>query len=256
MNVMNKTQHCFNRSALTYENHCHPQRKVGSQLVYSLQKYLQSCHCIADLGCGNGIITEELIRTFQFDYLYAFDFSPQQIHSASERINKDKVHFYQDDINNLSRYNKQFDLIFSNMVLHWNENIFNTLKVLRENLAADGIFAFTLPLADTFCELKEASKNHFSTLEEISNHCTEAGLSLLECYEKIYQFNFPTWIAALRSIKATGANHVFQNKHKGLLSSAKFTPKHFFKNTMDDEWSLTYKIGYFLGRNLCPSNSF
>lgn len=248
---MNHIERCFNRSALSYNSHSQPQQRIAERLISSVYQYAQNYPLVADLGCGTGIVTQQLINRIRYNKLYAFDISEKCINLTKKRLPHASINIYHDDLHHLNHYQQSFNLIFSNMTLHWCPNIFNLMTIIKSALATEGIIAFSMPLAGTFKELKTSCRNHFYDLDNIAKYCRSSGINLLDIHEQSFIYNFNHWLEAIKSIKAAGANHLFHKKNQGLCRPIQLKPERFFNDAYCNKTSLTYHIGFFLGRNEC-----
>lgn len=106
---------------------------------------------ILDLGCGDGVITNQLAERVPNGKVLGIDASEGMIQTAQKNKQHENVSFELKNINDIS-YKNQFDFIFSNASLHWVfnhkkllKNTFHALKqngVIRFNFAGDGNCAF------------------------------------------------------------------------------------------------------------------
>jgi trans-aconitate methyltransferase len=120
------------------------QKEWGDKLISELT--LKGNEVILDLGCGDGILTEQLSALVPNGKIIGIDASIGMINTA-KKLEKENVSFICMDINNMSFIN-QFDVIFSNAALHWVKNhrklLENSLTALRAggiikwNFAGDG----------------------------------------------------------------------------------------------------------------------
>ena len=234
---LNKIRRCFNRASPTYDQYSYPQQIIGSHLISSLSKYLSSIDSVIDIGCGSGIITAQLAAMLKCENFYAVDISDELIAQAKKRLKPYCIQFINADFDSLVLNDGLFQLGFSNMALHWSGDFCNTLLLINRMIADNGILAFTIPMDGTFSEL--ASKNNFFTFEDIKLSLINSGFELLEYFDESLTFGFDSWIKALKSIKATGANYVFNRNTKSLANNT-----HHFRELS----SLTYKTGYFIAR--------
>ena len=110
-----------------------PQKEWGTSLISQLS--LQGNETILDLGCGDGILTEQLSLLVPNGKVLGVDASIGMIKTAKKlcRVNLD---FVQMDINNLL-FSNEFDVIFSNAALHWvkdhNMLLHNSYTALNKN---------------------------------------------------------------------------------------------------------------------------
>ncbi len=236
----NKIRRCFNRAALTYDQRSYPQQMIGDNLINLLGKYISASESIIDLGCGSGLVTELLARRLSYKNFYAIDISDQLIAQADSRLHARDIQTFHKDFENFNFKNRLFNLVFSNMSLHWSRNLQKNLLTINNNMASNGIIAFTIPLDGTFTELACASRNNFHRYQDILNHLADAGFEPLSCFHESLTFIYSSWITALKSIKATGANYVFNREKKSLTGSL----------SLSNKPNLSYHIGYFIGRKI------
>lgn len=244
----NKIRQCFNRSALTYDQYSYPQQMIGAKLLDHVCGYIKQAELIADLGCGTGLITKQLISILNFKKLYALDISDEFIHIANKRLSYNNVFICHDDFDNLTQYNQLFNLVFSNMALHWSDDIYKTLLFINKNMVVNGMIVFTIPLEGTFCELASSSRNHFYKLDDISIHLVNLGFELIKCFEETFIFGFNSWIKAIKSVKATGANYLFHRGKNNLANNVFSNSNFHLKNNFIQSPSLTYQVGYLIGK--------
>lgn len=120
------------------------QKEWGLQLISELQ--LRGDETILDLGCGDGVLTDQLSKLVEKGRVLGIDSSTGMILSAKKHI-KNNLQFMQLDMNDMN-YADQFDVIFSNVALHWIKNhehflakSFTALKIngrILWNFAANG----------------------------------------------------------------------------------------------------------------------
>lgn len=230
-------QRAFNRAAHTYDQHCQVQLSSGEKLLSLLNPTFKPS-TILDLGCGTGIVTEKIAQQFDCADITAIDIAPALLNFAKHRLTPYSATCYTEDFNHFTSQTK-FDLIYSNMALHWSNDIILTILNMKKYLAPNGLFAFSIPLPHTFHELQpEFAINSFINLASLLSQLSQQSLQIITgTHETITQF-FPDTMSALRSIKAVGANHVSCKTHHSLRG------KDVIKNHHIQQ--LTYEIGYVL----------
>lgn len=232
----------FNGAANSYDHECWAQKKSGEILMDLLANYAHHSQRIIDLGCGTGIVTRELYATFPSNTFYAIDMADQLLAKAKLHLNGQNIHLAQCDFNQIEQLACSFDILFSNLALHWSENLGETLKTLTKNMHHDSILACSIPLAHTFHELEPYCSIHsFLTLENMRKLSNACGLTMVDGKtETIFQ-TFATPKKALASLKATGAHYV-GNKKSQPSSMKALKPLLLSKN----HFSLTYHVGFFI----------
>ena len=120
------------------------QRKHGEELIkkLSLAKNVK----ILDLGCGTGYLSSLLADSVgPGATVVAIDPNKGRLEFAKKQYSRPNLLFV--EANDVSLPKDQYDLVFSNYVLHWIENKAAVLKKVHQNLKPGGQFAFLLYLS-------------------------------------------------------------------------------------------------------------
>lgn len=161
---------------------------------------------VLDLGCGDGVITNEIAKIVQISCVIGTDISSQMIsHASNIYKNQDNLRFIQMDASKNIFYN-QFDIITSFNCLHW---IQDQKKVLQgiANAAAEGaqialLFSHKKSLyhlvLDKICSQKKwshyfedfSSPRYFFTKETYESMMTEEGLEVSSILEEEMTYHF------------------------------------------------------------------
>jgi trans-aconitate methyltransferase len=120
------------------------QKEWGNRLISELK--FTGNEVILDLGCGDGVLTEQLSALVPNGKVIGMDASTGMIETA-KKYEKNNLTFICKDINDMNLVN-YFDIIFSNATLHWVKNHERLLKnclialktngIIRWNFAGDG----------------------------------------------------------------------------------------------------------------------
>jgi len=237
-----KIKNTFNRASHCYDDHASIQQQIGFHLQELVQPYHRPNSTIIDLGCGTGITTQQLANRMIFRELHAIDIAESSLAIAKQRMPQSNIKIYFSDFDHLPADTSHFDLIFSNMALHWSDHIHSTIVTLTKRLTLSGMLAFSIPINGTFHEL--LSHNFYSCrtfihATSIKKTCAQNGL-FCKSWSKKTVLQFKSTHHTLRSIKNTGATYVNKKNHKGLVGKSFLMHKKIH--------SLTYNIGYFLIR--------
>ncbi|MDR2967866.1 MAG: methyltransferase domain-containing protein [Methanobacteriaceae archaeon] len=127
-----------------YKQSSKHQKEWGSSLISEME--LKGNEMILDLGCGDGVLTEQLSLLVPEGKIIGIDASFGMIQTA-KKLEKDNLSFICMDITDMDFIN-DFDIIYSNATLHWVKNheelLKNTLLALKSygtirwNFAGDG----------------------------------------------------------------------------------------------------------------------
>lgn len=111
------------------------QKEWGNKLISELR--LKGDEIILDLGCGDGVLTQQLAERVPKGKVIGIDASINMIQTAKKcwRSNLEFIHM---DINVINFYEK-FDVIFSNAALHWVKDHERLLKKAFAALKLGGV---------------------------------------------------------------------------------------------------------------------
>lgn len=237
-NIAQAVKHSFNKAAKTYDQYAQIQVTAGETLIDFLQIFADDFTDVIDVGCGTGQVTKLLAKEVFYKNLEAIDIAESLLPSTPQSAHL-PIHFHAGDFNAITQRDKKYDLIFSNMSLHWSECFSETIAELNNALADDGILAFSIPLQGTFSEIENTFNiNQFFDLETISQLLASLNFRVLYLNKQHYSTHFQDTHTALRSIKNTGANYVYARKQKSLLGKSALLD--------NDITELSYVIGYFI----------
>lgn len=146
------------------------QKEWGNRLIAELN--LRGDEAILDLGCGDGILTEQLSKLVANGKAVGIDASVGMI-AVAKKVEKGNLTFICMDINDMDFVNR-FDVIFSNAALHWVKNHERLLKnsiaalkangFIRWNFAGDGNCSNFFDVVRTVMN-EDSYKNYFSDFE-------------------------------------------------------------------------------------------
>jgi len=238
--ITQEIQNSFNSVKDTYDNYSEIQQKIGSDLInYLINFDKNSYKNILDLGCGTGITTQKLLESIDYKKSYACDFAANLLSLATKRLKNFDTVIYDSDFHEVLNKKKNYDLIFSNMSFQWCLDIKILLSLIYQNLKANGVLCFSIPLDGTFENLPSQSKNTFHDINYFKELFKQVGYKAVTVEEKNIVQTFPSFIAAVKSIKKTGANVLMNN---GEVSRHFPFNKQFAKS----EFRLNYQIGFFV----------
>ena len=205
----------FDRGSNNYDLNAKIQKKICKQLISFFKNFDNSDLKIVnalEIGCGSGFMTKELIKLKKIEKIHLLDISSEMIKNVSSQNLHKNASFEIGDFDNFSRYN-EYDFIYSNMAMHWSENIKNLILKILLNLSKNSFFIFSIPhslkvsfkkknIAENFCSSLVNQFPKYNDIKQII--CSEnynlfsKQISLNEIYNRPIDF--------FLNLKKIGAN--------------------------------------------------
>ncbi|WP_354624446.1 malonyl-ACP O-methyltransferase BioC [Psychromonas sp. MME2] len=214
----NAVAESFSKAAKYYDQFAMLQRDIGISLLSKIDS--RAFTHILDLGCGTGYFSEKLYHNNANALITCFDLSPAMLDEVAAK-GLPSVKLQQGDIDDLPFAVAQYDLIFSNLVLQWSEDLSNCLTQLKKILAVNGKLYFSTLLDGSLHELTQAWKqvddlphtNRFITLAEIRKVVGAIGFTHVTIKTETRVLEYDNVMEVMRALKGIGANHV--HGHQG-----------------------------------------
>lgn len=201
---MNKDliQKRFAKNLDTYNDNAKIQKKMAERLLSFLDR--KDFNDILEIGCGTGFLTQLVNEKFSFKTYTANDIV-ESCEKYVKEINP-KINFIPADIEKaVENSDKKYDLIISNAVFQWVENLESFIKLLVSKLNDGGVLLFSTFGPENFREVNFVLGKtllYYSTneLQEI----IKGYKSVVEQEMHVMAFKTPKDI--LKHIKSTGVN--------------------------------------------------
>ena len=147
----------FNKAAKTYDQVAVLQQQVGKALLERLQGIRCQPQTILDLGCGTGYIESFLKKAYPAAKIIGLDKASGMLSQAQykekEQVSS-KTHWVCGYAENLPFSDHAFELIYSNLMLHWSVDFTKSLNEIRRVLKPGGLLLFAMVGPDTLQELR------------------------------------------------------------------------------------------------------
>ncbi len=248
----------FSAAKDSYHQHDQVQRKVDENLknmaFQHLEQYKNTQH-ILELGCGDGVSSIDIVKKIMPLTYDAVDIADVLIDKAKEiavdssSISRCNFNFIQGDFNQsffwqtLSQ--KKYDVIYSNMALQWSNCLQRLFKYIDQVLAANGIFAFSIPVNGTLKELKKIVRiNKFTTHHEMQWLFKSFNWQCLSIDKQSIQLEFSNRLAQLKHLKSTGVNS-YLGDEKSERPEMKSLQR-YLRDDNEQMTTLSYEIGLYV----------
>ncbi|MEA3305918.1 MAG: malonyl-ACP O-methyltransferase BioC [Candidatus Omnitrophota bacterium] len=230
----------FSKYARYYDRHASVQNLCALKLIERIKA--GGFGKILDVGCGTGNYTGLLKERFPMAKIKAMDISGEMIEIAKEKLNDNSIEFIIAD-GETTNFEERFDLIGSNAVFQWFENLEITLSGYKDSLNEKGVISFSIFGPLTFNELDGSLKELYGDEAAISSRgfaeketiekILKGLFRKIEVEQKIYKERYASLLKLLKKIKYTGTRGNGLNKNFWTAGKADKTEKIYKKKYKD-----------------------
>ena len=218
----------FEKSMTDYDKNAVVQELMASKMMKELLQISNSYENILEIGTGTGVLTRHISNNCRYKRYYGNDIVEKSKNYIKKIIpNADFIYGNAMKI----KTDKKFDLIISNAVFQWFENIEKFFNMLKCSMTNEGIIAFSTFSPENFHEITELTglSLQYKSRKEIEEILTSQGFEIIYSEEFQEQIEFNTPLELLAHMKKTGVNS---------LSDKTWTVKHI--KAFCDEYSKKY----------------
>jgi len=229
----------FNHAASSYNHYAQLQREVADNLLDRLDDFkLPPLHCIADVGCGSGYLSHQLQQRYPQTHILGYDLAQallqqaqQQHRSAWWQWQRPRVQFICADAARLPLADNSVDLLLSNLMLQWCDDVRAVFAELARVLKPNGILLFSTFGPDTLKELRHSwaqadgthsHVNRFIDMHDLGDALLAAGVLdpvmdtdwIVRTYRDVFHL--------MAELKGIGAHNITHGRQRGLTGKRRF----------------------------------
>ena len=179
---------------------------------------------VLDLGCGTGHGAASLAARWPGARVIALDASPAMLDEASRREGAERFELQLAEAESIPLPDASVDLVFSNLLLPWCEDIDAVFAEVARVLKPRGLFTFTTFGPDTLVELRtawraadlEAALHPFTDMHDLGDGLVRAGFAEPVLDVSRFTLTYPDAVALLRDLRATGSQGAAAERARGL----------------------------------------
>ncbi len=195
----------FEKSMKDYDKNAAVQDLMAAKMVIELLKIRNNFDNILELGSGTGLLTKRLAKNLQFKTYCANDIVEKSKNYIQKILPKsDFIHGNALKI----KPSKKMDLIISNAMFQWFDNLDKALETFKLISCNEGILAFSTFGPDNFKEITEITglTLKYKSKEEIEQILINQGYKILYSEMFYEEMDFETPLELLAHMKNTGVN--------------------------------------------------
>lgn len=215
----------FDRASAAYDEAAVLQTEVRGRLLERLDYVRLEPAVVLDAGCGTGAALPALMARYPRSRVLALDLAEGMLRQARARRRRwRRPRALCADAAALPLADGSVDLIFSNLMLQWCNDLDAVFREFRRVLSPRGLLSFTSFGPDTLKELREAWRavdegvhvNRFVDMHDVGDAMVRAGLAEPVLDVDHARLTYPDVIALMRDLKAIGAHNVTSGRPRGL----------------------------------------
>jgi len=260
----------FEHAAVTYDEAAVLQKQVAQHLDERLDLIKIEPKQILDVGTGTGILAEKIQKRYPKARLIGIDLALNMLqqaqqktqHSPKNLLEKLKAPFQtagstwvNADAYQLPIQTESIDLLVSNLMLQWCDDLDAVFKEFRRVLRPEGVLIFTSFGPDTLKELRQAWEktdkkqhiNFFIDMHDVGDALIRNGFGQPVMDSENFTLTYKKPIGVLKDLKAIGATNAYANRGSGLMGKQRFTTmlNHYEttrQNRSDQRIPATYEV--------------
>jgi len=220
----------FGDAASTYNVAAELQQRIGDKLLCLLNRHFSgdvfngsSPARVLDIGCGTGYILNHLAE--QTTVAYGLDIAEGMLGFAKRVSGHSHIHYVCADAEAIPLADNSLDIVVSNFAIQWCPNKTALFNEISRVLSPGGLCVFSMPGADTLCELKSSWNvadpdhshvNQFCSVEKIANDIECSALTAVSLETEIEMTRYTKLQELTQELKAIGAHNVTDGRARQL----------------------------------------
>ena len=214
----------FDRAGMTYDESAVLQARVRRQLLERLEWIAFEPELAVDLGCGTGHAARALSERWPGARVVAIDIAPGMLRTAAGLGGASRFERVCGDALALPLPDASADLLFSNLMLPWCDDLDAAFAEMARVLRPRGLLTFTTFGPDTLMELRESwgevddytHVSPFADMHDIGDGLVRAGLVEPVLDVLRYTLTYPDLRELMHDLKAIGAQNATAGRPRGL----------------------------------------
>ena len=240
-----KVKDSFDQRADCYDKYSSIQKEISKNLLdlfFNELKKNKERFSLLELGCGTGFCSKKISENVSLTRIHLLDISNKMIKQSKIRFKNQNVFFFKNDFDFFDNF-ENYNLIVSNMSLHWSKDFLKLIKKILNSIRKDSILLLSFPNSRSFNNLKT---KHYKLINDFPNEKKmEELLKNKKFYftmkRMIHELEYKNIMLFFQSLKKIGAN----------VSNNLFNISDLYSLRRDrDKVKVNFDISYFFIRKM------
>lgn len=248
-----KTRSGFNRAAQTYDQAAFIQREIGDRLGERLDYVRLQPERVVDLGCGTGAISKQILSRYPQAEVISLDLALGMVEETKHQTANVRLNGICADVQQLPFQDDCVDLLISNLMLQWCNDLVAVFQECVRVLRPEGLFTFTTFGPDTLYELRNSwgqvdgytHASRFVDMHDVGDTLLQAGFRDPVMDRDVITVTYPVVKGLLQDLKAIGANNATLGRNRGLTGKQRlqaFYQAYEHYRLADETYPATYEV--------------
>ena len=259
-----KNQISRNRASTKYKKYDYLFNEINDRLFDRLKYIKRQFLNTLELGSKTGNTINLFNKKKDIKKIFISDISKEMLLIAKkEKTDKQKI-FLSLNEESLPFKNNQFNLVFSNLYLHWSNDLFKVLSEVYRTLKPDGLFLCSIFGGETLNELKYSLCNAedkvsksisprvspFIRLQDAGTLLQKAGFQLPVIDRDSIKIFYDDIFCLMKDLKGMGESNSLINRKKNFTTKKLFSvANEIYKKKFSENKKIyaTFEILYLIG---------
>ena len=205
-----KVKDSFDQGADCYDKRSTIQKEISKNLLdlfFNELKENNEGFSLLELGCGTGFCSKKISEKLSLTRIHLLDISNKMIKQSKKRFKNQNVFFLKNDFDFFDNF-ENYNLIVSNMSLHWSKDFLKLIKKILNSIRKNSILLLSFPNSRSFNNLKT---EHHKLINDFPNEKKmEELLNNKKFYftmkRMIHELEYGNIMLFFQSLKKIGAN--------------------------------------------------
>lgn len=245
----------FDRASDTYDASAVLQQQVRRRLLERLDLVALRPAIVLDAGCGTGLAIRPLLRRYRRARVIALDLSERMLDHTRRRKRWGRTPgLVCADAGYLPLRDGSVDLVFSNLMLQWCNDLDGVLAEFRRVLRPGGLLGFTTFGPDTLSELRQAWSevdghvhvSRFLDMHDVGDALIRAGLAEPVLDVDHFRLTYDQVTDLMRDLRAIGATNATAGRRRNLTGPGRLRAVNaaYEKYRVDGRLPATWEVVY------------